>query len=136
MGAIAGAFAMSHVVFEPEKCPDKAARVWAGMREIARRIQSLNPDLLIIATNDHLNNFTLALQAPFIVGVADEYTPLGDMGIPQTSFPGSREFADGFVRFAAAAGFRLLAEGKPQLQHALAMPFFIEMANTREQQVA
>jgi hypothetical protein len=67
MGAIAGAFAMSHVVFEPEKCPDKAARVWAGMREIARRIQSLEPDLLIIATNDHLNNFTLALQAPFIV---------------------------------------------------------------------
>ena len=52
MGAIAGAFAMSHVVFEPEKCPDKAARVWAGMREIARRIQSLEPDLLIIATND------------------------------------------------------------------------------------
>src|SRR5450432_1587381 len=105
MGTIAGAFAMSHVVFEPEKSPDKAARVWAGMREVARRIGALAPDLLVIATNDHLNNFTLALQAPFIVGVADEYTPLGDMSIPRTAFAGSRSFADGFVRFAAEAGF-------------------------------
>ncbi len=143
MGAIAGAFAMSHVVFEPEKCPDKAARVWAGMREIARRIQSLEPDLLIIATNDHLNNFTLALQAPFIVGVADEYTPLGDMGIPRTPFRGSRDFADGFVRYAAGAGFDVARAEEIAPDHGFAfpnlvvnpggripvLPFYINVAN-------
>ena len=134
---------MSHVVFEPEKCPDKAARVWAGMREIARRIHSLDPDLLIIATNDHLNNFTLALQAPFIVGVADEYIPLGDMGIPKTPFPGSREFADGFVRFAATAGFDVARAEEIAPDHGFAfpnlvvnpggrvpvLPFYINVAN-------
>ncbi len=122
MGTIAGAFAMSHVVFEPEKSPDRAARVWSGMREIARRIQALSPDLLVIATNDHLNNFTLALQAPFIVGVADEYTPLGDMGIPRTPFPGSRGFADGLVRFAAGAGFDVARAEEIAPDHGLAFP--------------
>jgi hypothetical protein len=113
------------------------------MREIAGRIQSLDPDLLIIATNDHLNNFTLALQAPFTVGVADEYTPLGDMGIPKTSFPGSREFADGFVRFAAASGFDVARAEEIAPDHGLAfpnlvvnpggripvLPFYINVAN-------
>ena len=122
MGAITGAFAMSHVVFERQKCPDKAGRVWAGMREIARRIHALNPDLLVIATNDHLNNFTLALQAPFIVGVADEYTPLGDMGIPKVPFRGSREFADAFVRFAAAAGFDVARAEEIAPDHGFAFP--------------
>jgi 2'-aminobiphenyl-2,3-diol 1,2-dioxygenase, large subunit len=143
MGTIAGAFAMSHVVFEPEKSPDRAARVWSGMREIARRIQALRPDLLVIATNDHLNNFTLALQAPFIVGVADEYTPLGDMGIPRTPFPGSRGFADGLVRFAAGAGFDVARAEEIAPDHGLAfpnllvnpggripvLPFYINVAN-------
>ncbi len=122
MGQICGAFAMSHVVFEPEKSPDKAARVWAGMREIARRIASLAPDIIIIATNDHLNNFTLALQAPFIIGVADEYTPLGDMGIPRTAFRGNREFADAFVRFAADAGFDMARAEEVAPDHGLAFP--------------
>ena len=35
------------------------------------------------------NNFNLA-SSPFIVGVADEYTPLGDMGIPKIPFRGNR----------------------------------------------
>jgi aromatic ring-opening dioxygenase catalytic subunit (LigB family) len=122
MGTIVGAFAMSHVVFEPEKAPAKAARVWAGMREIARRIGALTPDLLVIATNDHLNNFTLALQAPFIVGVADEYTPLGDMDIPRTAFPGDRAFADGFAHFAAGAGFDVARAEEIAPDHGFAFP--------------
>jgi 2'-aminobiphenyl-2,3-diol 1,2-dioxygenase, large subunit len=122
MGTIVGAFAMSHVVFEPEKCPEQASRVWAGMREIGQRLQALKPDLLVIATNDHLNNFTLALQASFIVGVADEYTPLGDMGIPRTPFPGSRKFADGFVRFAAGAGFDVARAEEIAPDHGFAFP--------------
>jgi aromatic ring-opening dioxygenase catalytic subunit (LigB family) len=143
MGAIIGAFAMSHVVFEPEKSPDKARRVWAGMREIARRVQGLKPDLLIIATNDHLNNFTLALQAPFVVVVADEYTPLGDMGIPKKPCRGNREFADGLVRFAAGAGFDLARAEEVAPDHGFAfpnlvvnpggripvLPFYINVAN-------
>jgi len=143
VGTIAGAFAMSHVVFEPEKSPDKARRVWSGMREIGRRIQALEPDLLIIATNDHLNNFTLALQAPFIVGVADEFTPLGDMGIPKQPFRGNREFADGLVRFASDAGFDLARAEEIAPDHGLAfpnlvvnpgglipvLPFYINVAN-------
>lgn len=122
MAKIVGAFAMSHVVFEPEKAPAKAARVWAGMREIGRRVGELSPDLIVLATNDHLNNFTLALQTPFIVGVADDYLPLGDMGIPKARFRGDRAFADGFVRFAADAGFDIARAEEIRPDHGLAFP--------------
>jgi aromatic ring-opening dioxygenase catalytic subunit (LigB family) len=122
---IVGAFAMSHVVFEHEKAPEKAARVFAGMREIGRRVVALKPDLLIIVTSDHLNNFTLALQAPFIVGVADEYLPLGDMGIARTPFRGNRAFADAFVRFAARNGFDLARAEEIRPDHGLVFPNLI-----------
>jgi 2'-aminobiphenyl-2,3-diol 1,2-dioxygenase large subunit len=122
---IVGSFAMSHVVFEHDKAPEKATRVFAGMREIGRRITALEPDLLIIVTSDHLNNFTLALQAPFIVGVADEYRPLGDMGLARTPFRGNRAFADAFVRFAARNGFDLARAEEIRPDHGLVFPNLI-----------
>jgi aromatic ring-opening dioxygenase catalytic subunit (LigB family) len=125
VGSVVGAFAMSHVVFEHEKAPDKATRVFAGMREIGRRIVALKPDLLIIVTSDHLNNFTLALQAPFIVGVADEYLPWGDMGIPRETFRGNRAFADAFVRFAAVRGFDVARAEEIRPDHGLVFPNLI-----------
>jgi 2'-aminobiphenyl-2,3-diol 1,2-dioxygenase large subunit len=133
VGQVVGAFAMSHVLFEPEKAPHRAARVWAGMREIGRRVGALSPDLLVLVTNDHLNNFNLALQAPFIVGVADEYTPLGDMGIPKIPFRGNRLFADQLTRSAAARGFDLARAEEIRPDHGLAFPNLVVNPGNRVQ---
>jgi aromatic ring-opening dioxygenase catalytic subunit (LigB family) len=65
------------------------------------------------------------LQAPFIVGVADEYVPLGDMGIPRSPFRGSRAFADAFVRFAARSGFDLARAEEIRPDHGLVFPNLI-----------
>jgi len=122
MGVIAGGFATSHTLFSPDGIEAEAERVWQGMLEIGRRVQALKPDLIVIATNDHLNNFNLALQVPFVVGIADEYTPLGDMGIPRRPFPGHREFAEQFVAFASEKEFDLARAEELAPDHGLALP--------------
>jgi len=122
VGKVVGTFAMSHVVFEHEKVAAQAERVFTGMREIAKRIKDLKPDVLIVATNDHLNNFNLALQVPFIVGVADSYTPLGDMGIPKKPFKGQRDFAEHLIRYAAEEGFDLGRAEEVKPDHGFAFP--------------
>lgn len=122
MGSVTGGFATSHVLFAPDGVEVQAERVFQGMLEIGRRVRALNPDVLVLASTDHLNNFNLSLQVPFVVGVADEYTPLGDMDIPQTPFPGQREFAEAFVRFAAKKGFDLARAEEFRPDHGSALP--------------
>ena len=67
MGRIVGAFATSHVLMSPEGIEAQAERVFAGMKEIGRRLRAARPDVVVVITSDHLNNFKLDLQAPFIV---------------------------------------------------------------------
>jgi aromatic ring-opening dioxygenase catalytic subunit (LigB family) len=122
MGHIAGAFATSHTMFAPKGVEAQAERVWQGMLEIGRRVRTLAPDVIVLASNDHMNNFDLRLQVPFVVGVADEYTPLGDMGVPRTPFPGHRAFAEEFVRFAADHGFDLARAEELAPDHGMAFP--------------
>lgn len=93
MGKIVGAYATSHVLMNPEGVEAKAERVFAGMREIGRRVREDRPDLIVLISSDHLMNFKLDVQIPLIIGVRDEYVPFGDMGLPKNAFRGHRDFA-------------------------------------------
>jgi protocatechuate 4,5-dioxygenase beta chain/2'-aminobiphenyl-2,3-diol 1,2-dioxygenase large subunit len=125
VGRIIGGFATSHTLFQSTGVEAAAERVWQGMCSIARQVQAARPDVLVLVGNDHLNNFSLGLQVPFVVGVADEYTPLGDMGIPRRPFPGARAFAEALVRYAAERGFDLARAEEWQPDHGLALPHAI-----------
>jgi aromatic ring-opening dioxygenase catalytic subunit (LigB family) len=125
MGAIAGGFATSHVLFPPTGVEDQAERVLQGMLEIRARIQALKPDLIVLAGSDHLNNFSLAMQVTLAVGVADDYTTLGDSGAPVTSFRGHRSFAEGFVRHAGRRDFELVQMEELRPDHGMAIPRLI-----------
>ena len=125
MGKIVGGFGIPHVLFDPDGVKDQADRIFDGLLEIRRRIRELSPDVLVLASNDHFNNFNLALQAPFILGVADEYVPLGDMGIPKKTFKGHRDFAESFVRFAATKGFDLAQAEEIEPDHGVALPLLL-----------
>ncbi|HEX4197383.1 MAG TPA: hypothetical protein VHZ26_08075 [Caulobacteraceae bacterium] len=125
MGVIAGGFATSHVLFPPTGVEDQAERVLQGMLEIRARIQALKPDLIVLAGSDHLNNFSLAMQVTLAVGVADDYTTLGDSGAPVTSFRGHRAFAEGFVRHAGRRDFELVQMEELRPDHGMAIPRLI-----------
>jgi len=101
MGEIVGAFATSHVLFGSPEGDDQALRVVAGLNEIGTQVRALKPDLIVVIGSDHLFNITTRLQPPFTVGVADSFTPFGDMDIEQRPFAGHRAFATALCARAA-----------------------------------
>lgn len=125
MGRIVGGFATSHVLFPPRGVEAQAERVLAGMMEIRHRVRALKPDVLILAGSDHLNTFSLAMQVTLGVGIADEYTTLGDAGAPVNTFKGHRDFAEGLSRFATRRDFELVQIEEVRPDHGMAIPKLI-----------
>ncbi len=122
MGSVVGVFATSHILFSPAGVEAKAERAFAGMREIGRRIQALRPDAIVVISSEHMFNINLALQPPFTVGVADAYTPFGEMGIERRSFLGHRALAETLVEIAAENGFDLAKAEELEPDHGVALP--------------
>lgn len=122
MGRIIGGFATSHVLFPPTGVETQAERVIAGMLDLRSRLAALGPDLVVLAGADHLNTFSLAVQVTLAVGVADQFTTLGDGGAPPVTFRGHRAFAEGFVRFAARRDFELVQLEEVRPDHGMAIP--------------
>lgn len=122
MGRIVGAFGMSHIMFPPDGVEEQAERVLLHMLDLRRRLSALAPDLVVLAGADHLNNFTLAMQVTMAIGVADSFTTLGDGGVPVCEFAGKRDFAEGFARHAARAGYELVQVEEVRPDHGMAFP--------------
>jgi aromatic ring-opening dioxygenase catalytic subunit (LigB family) len=122
MGQIVAGFGASHILFPPSGVEPQAERVFQGLMEIRRRVRELKPDVLVLAGSDHLNTFTLAMQVGLGVGVCDEFTTLGDGGAPATTFPGHRDFAESFTRFAARRDYELVQIEEVRPDHGMAIP--------------
>lgn len=122
MAQIVGGFASSHILMSSTGVEDRAARVTSGMAEIGQRLRKLEPDLIVLATNDHMFNFDFSIQAPFIIGTADTYVPFGDLEVPRESRMGNRAFAGEFIRYAADAGFDLAKAEALRPDHGVAVP--------------
>ncbi len=122
MAEIVGGFATSPVLMSSRGVEEKAARVTNGMADIGRRIRALTPDALVVVTNDHMFNFNLSLQAPFLIGVDDSYTPFGEMDIPHEPHPGNRAFAEEFTAYAAHSGFDIATARGSAPEHGMAVP--------------
>jgi len=122
MGKLVAAGACSHILMSPQGVEARAARIVAGIREVGRRLLAKRPDLVVVVSSDHMFNLNLSLQPPFVVGIADEYRPFGDMDIPQDPRPGHRAFAEAFVAHAAARGFDLAKAEELRPDHGVALP--------------
>ena len=125
MASIVGAFAMSHQLGSPDGVEEQSERVFQGMREIGRRIRALSPSVLLIVTSDHLNNFSLTRPMPFAIGVADQFVPLGDMGLPRDPVPGASAFAQSLISFAGERGIDIAAADPLRPDHGVMIPLGI-----------
>ncbi len=131
MAEFVGGFATSHTLMASAGVEAQAERVTSGMVEIGRRLRALDPDVVILVSNDHMFTFDLELQAPFIIGVDDSHTPYGDMDIPRVAHRGHRAFAQEFVSYAATRGYDLATAQQLQLDHGMAVPLmFIDPDRT------
>ena len=122
MARVVSAYATSHILFSPRGVERQAHNVAAGMQELGKRAAAARPDVALIIVSDHMFNVNLSVQPPFLVGVADQYTGFGDMGIPARPFPGHRSFAEGLVRYAAARGFDLAKAEELRPDHGITLP--------------
>jgi hypothetical protein len=125
MGRIVGGFATSHVLFPPTGVEARAERILQGMLDLRARVRALEPDVIVLAGSDHLNNFNLAMQVTLAVGVADQYTTLGDAGAPIVSFRGQRNFAEDFARHAQVRDYDMVQIEEVRPDHGMAIPRMI-----------
>jgi 2'-aminobiphenyl-2,3-diol 1,2-dioxygenase large subunit len=122
MGQIVSAAATSHTFGVSEGVEVQAQRIFDGIDRIGQSIRASRPDVILIATSDHLNNFSLDFQIPLAVGMSDEWLPSGDLGVPRKAFPGNRGFATDLVAFGAQKEFDLVPVENVRPDHGLAMP--------------
>lgn len=125
MGQVVGGFATAHIMMSRGSAGEKGERVFAGMREIGRRIRALAPDVVVIISSDHLYNFDLAFQAPFAIATDPQHQPFGDMSLPTEMLPGAEGFASGFVRFAADHDADLVRLQDYRPDHGVTLPALI-----------
>lgn len=115
MAKIVGAFAQGHILLDDDGVEAQAETILNGFKDIGKKIRELQPDLMVIISDDHMLNIGAAQQAPLAIAVADQHRPMGDMEVPTDRlYRGHREFAQGFLNHAATEGFDLVkleAEG-------------------------
>ncbi|WP_321867787.1 DODA-type extradiol aromatic ring-opening family dioxygenase [Paraburkholderia tropica] len=122
MARIVSAAATSHTFGATAGVEEAVARILDGMGAIGAAVQASRADVLVLASSDHLNNFTLDAQIPLAVGVADEYAPLGDLGLSRAPCRGSRAFGQAFAAWCAERGFDLAPVENVTPDHGVAFP--------------
>ena len=125
MGQLVGAFATSHVLMARTGIEARADRVFDGMMEIRRRVDALDPDILVLIGDDHMLNLNLKFEIPLAVPLQETMTPFGEAGLPRTPFRGSPEFSGGLVDYVNARGFDVAILREYQLCHGFTIPAFI-----------
>jgi aromatic ring-opening dioxygenase catalytic subunit (LigB family) len=83
--------------------------VLAGYGEFKRRMDELQPDVIIGVANDHLLNFPMDNIPDFCVGIGDDWEGpapwfKGWLNVPDYKIKGHREMARALVRESAKAG--------------------------------
>jgi 2'-aminobiphenyl-2,3-diol 1,2-dioxygenase large subunit len=122
MAQIVGAYGVSHVLMDPEGTEGRGERVIAGMKKVGQMVQAAEPDLIVMISGDHMFNINMAMQVPLCVGVADTWTPFGEMGIDRSPFSGHRDFAMHLATKASASGFDMAQAEELEPDHGIMIP--------------
>jgi hypothetical protein len=90
--------------------PEQREHLYAGFRELGRRLADARPELIVMFVNDHLQNFPYSNLPAFCVGLADEYdAPSAGGGafmrIPPRKLRGDRATAMALLEAGLDAGF-------------------------------
>ena len=89
--------------------PEQRDRVYAGFRELGRRLAAARPDVIAMFVNDHLQNFPYSNMPAFCIGLCDRFdapSPGGStlMRIPPRTVPGNPAWAMALLESGLAAG--------------------------------
>lgn len=114
-GKVVGAFATSHspgITGWPERAaPEARAEVEGAYREVARRIETLEPDALVVVSVEHFTNFNLGNLPAFAIATGESYLgPVTEemakfVNVSQRRHPGAAGLGRHLYEFALDAEF-------------------------------
>jgi aromatic ring-opening dioxygenase catalytic subunit (LigB family) len=132
MAKLVGSFAASHGpnIARAWGNLEEATVAWVetGFGEMARRLQALEPDVLVVHTTDHWVNFFLDNIPAFCVGIGDENEgppePFMKPVFPHETLPGHAGLGRHILDAAFAADFDPAFSGRLKLDHGICVPIW------------
>lgn len=128
MAELAGVFAVSHtpVMTNMPHAPaaDVSAAVYEDFRRVGQEIAALDPDVLLLVSNDHLHNFFLNNMPAFCIGATDSYdSPVeGWLKVEKRKIAGDTALGAFLVEAAFDAGFDPSFSMELTLDHGMITP--------------
>lgn len=125
MAEIVAAFGVPHNPNSPEMVqklgPDcELARLYA---EVARNVEAVSPDVIVIFDSDHVNTFFLDHMPTFCVGVTESVVgPNDNTRMPTYEVPVAGEMAGHVRAFGINEGFDLSLAQEFKVDHSILVP--------------
>ena len=131
MAELVGAFAASHgplIIREWQRVPaEQQARMAAGFRELAKRLEAARPDVLVVVAPDHWSNFFLDNLPAVCIGVGETHDGPPEPWMkefPHREIPGHAAFAGHVARTALDDGFEPSVSHRMKLDHGFCIPLW------------
>jgi aromatic ring-opening dioxygenase catalytic subunit (LigB family) len=131
VATFAGAFAASHgpvIVRDWELlAPPLRDRFTHAFHEVGRRIAAAAPDVLVVVSPDHWENFFLDALPAIAIGVGDEYDGPPEpfmRAFPDRTIAGDQPFGAHLLATALENGFDPVASHRLTLDHGFCIPLW------------
>jgi aromatic ring-opening dioxygenase catalytic subunit (LigB family) len=128
---LVGAFAASHgplIIREWPRVPQEhKARMAAGFRELGRRLEAAQPDVLVVVAPDHWSNFFLDNVPAVCIGVGATHGGPPEpwmKDFPHREIPGDPALALHLARTAMEEGFEPSLSHRLKLDHGFCIPLW------------
>jgi aromatic ring-opening dioxygenase catalytic subunit (LigB family) len=137
MAEIAGLYAVSHtpVMTNFPDAPEASVRdaIYAEFRRVGEDIAALDPDALLLISDDHLHNFFLDNLPAFCLGAADRYdSPVeGWLKVERRELRGDTELAAHLLDALLNAGFDPSFSMELTLDHGMVTPLELARVSGR-----
>jgi aromatic ring-opening dioxygenase catalytic subunit (LigB family) len=100
--------------------PDQLRLTLEAMGQLGRRLDQVQPDVLLLIAGDHLEGFFLNCVAPFTVFLAEEAA--GSFAGQHWTYPVATDLALALVEDSLEAGFDMAYSQEAELDHASLVP--------------
>lgn len=103
----------------------RAARVFAGFRELGASLMNARPDVIIVVATDHSLTFDCAWLPSFAIGTGSRFQGWSELGIPRRDYRGIAAFGASIHAGMVAAGFDVLSAREMTLDHSFSCPLHL-----------
>lgn len=128
MAELVGVYAVSHtpvMTNAPDSAPVKdRTDTFTYFEQVGAEIGALEPDAIVLVSDDHLHNFYLNNLPAFCVGIASQYpSPVeGWLKVEKQVLPGDHELGSHLVRHLITNGFDPAVSMELTLDHGMMTP--------------